>query len=158
MNSRVNPGHEMTPRSFLSHGRGWVSMYHAGKNAGGPRMYASNYSLLFALELYLKAYITTMDKKYSTEKELKRMGHDLIKLIAVAKITLPEQYAKLLDRFCYLQDTMVNDYPECRYPVLKRGVRQLYGGQEELLSVMKYMERAVKSVSFSEWWERDVTS
>ena len=146
----------MTPRSFLSHGRSWVSMYHAGKNASSSRMYASNYSLLFALELYLKAYITTMNKRYSTEKELKRLGHDLKKLVSVAKQTLPENQAKLLDRFCYLQDIMVNDYPECRYPMLKRGVRQLYGGQEELLSVLKYMERVVKSVSFSEWWERDI--
>ncbi|MES2971396.1 MAG: hypothetical protein V4702_03685 [Patescibacteria group bacterium] len=150
----MKPNHEMTPRSFLSHGRGWVSMYHAGKNASSSRMYASNYSLLFALELYLKAYITTMDKRYSTEKELKKLGHDLRKLVAVAKTTLPEKYANLLDRFCYLQNTMVSDYPECRYPMLKRGVRQLYGGQEELLSVLKYIERVVKSVSFAEWWER----
>lgn len=131
-------------------------MYHAGKNASSSRMYASNYSLLFALELYLKAYITTMDKRYSTERELKKLGHDLKKLVSVAKTTLPEQHAKLLDRFCYLQATMVDDYPECRYPMLGRGVRQLYGGQEELLSVLKYMERVVKSVSFSEWWEREV--
>jgi hypothetical protein len=80
---------------------------------------------------------------------------NLRKLVSIAKTSLPEKYTGLLDRFCYLQERIVADYPECRYPMLKRGVRQLYGGQEELLSVLKYIERVVKSVSFSEWWKRD---
>ncbi len=149
------PYHEMTPRRFLSLGKGWVSLYHAGKNASSSKMMASNYCLLFALEIYLKAYISTIDKKYSTERELKRLGHNLKNLISIAKTTMPKQYADTLDRFCYLQSTMVDDYPESRYPMLKRGVRQLYGGQEELLSVLKYIERLVKSVSFKDWWERE---
>jgi len=152
----AKPYHEMTPRRFLSLGKGWVSLYRAGKNGSGSKMIASNYCLLFALELYLKAYITTIDKRYSTERELKHLGHKLSIMIRLAKESLPQNHADILDRFCSLQRVMVNDYPESRYPMLKRGVRQLYGGQEDLIIVLRYIERVIKGVSFKDWWEREV--
>jgi len=112
--------YEITPVQLLQTAIVWNDLYKFGIKNSTSHQVASWYCKFISLEMYLKAYIVFLDKKYSKLDELEKLGHNFNKMYEVlakhAEASFISDSKILLKKF----NLFKTNISELRYPKARR--------------------------------------
>lgn len=112
--------YEVTPVQLLQAANTWDDLYKYAIKKSTSHQVASWYCKFISLEMFLKAYIVFLNRKYSKLEELEKLGHNFNKMYEVlnelAEDTFISNLKKLLKKF-NLFETNIS---ELRYPEASR--------------------------------------
>lgn len=142
---------DTTPRILQGQAKGFLALYRSAiESEDYDEQHAGIFCLFLSLELYLKAYLSLKDNRFSQEVELKRLGHNLNSILNEVSRFQPTFLADL-EKILVKYNLSNNNYTELRYIKNNTGViihQDLLNGNHGFDEVFRSIDNEISTWNY----------
>lgn len=151
--------YDVTPVLLQESAKSWIELYEYGIKGNIKLQIPAVCCLLFALEFYLKAYLSLKDKKFSKYSELKDLGHSMRKIFCEVEKLGPSEFVEKVRKLLNDYGLFTIDPIELRYPLagqVSSFHRNLFDDRfnelhDKLNELFKYIDEEIRKWDYESW-------